>query len=239
MMNIHNIFYVIPGSIQASVVTIQGPEFNHIKKVLRKEIGQTIFLADGQGHRYRAEICAIEKSRVRARVLQTERVSRKSMVDLTVGFALVKGLRNDVIIEKGTELGVSRFLVFSSRYSVIKKLSETRIERFRKKAQSAMLQSQRYYLPEVVRMSSIGGILQAGDGYDRILVADPSGEAGVPTDAKKMLLLIGPEGGFTEPEKEILVKKGARLLSLGPTRLRSETAALAAIAKILTVYGQI
>jgi 16S rRNA (uracil1498-N3)-methyltransferase len=82
-------------------------------------------------------------------------------------------------------------------------------------------------------------LFPAGSGYDNMLVADPGGDADVPKDAQKILLLIGPEGGFTESEKDLLVEQGARLLSLGPTRLRSETAALVAITKILTAYGQI
>jgi 16S rRNA (uracil1498-N3)-methyltransferase len=238
-MNVHNIFYIAPDAIKASSVTIQGSEFKHIKKVLRKEIGQTIYLSDGLGHRYKAEICGIEKSLMKARVLQTEKMSRKGSVDLTVGFAVVKGLRNDVIIEKGTELGVSRFLVFLSRYSVVKKVSEQRMSRFKKIAVSAMLQSQQYYLPEVICKKGVEDIFQEGSGYDSVLVADPNGDVDVPADARKILLLIGPEGGFTETEKGYLAENGARLLSLGPTRLRSETAALTGIIKVLTIYGQI
>jgi 16S rRNA (uracil1498-N3)-methyltransferase len=238
-MNVHNIFYIAPEAIRGSTAIIQGPEFNHIKKVLRKEIGQPIFLTDGQGHRYTAEICGTEKSLMKARVLQTEQMPKRCRVDITVGFAMVKGLRNDVIIEKGTELGVSRFLVFLSRYSVIKHVSEQRIIRFKKIAVSAMVQSQQYYLPEVIYMPSMKDLFPAGSGYDSMLVADPGGDADVPKDAQKILLLIGPEGGFTESERDLLVEQGARLWSLGPTRLRSETAALVAITKILTAYGQI
>lgn len=238
-MNTHNIFYVAPEFFKGCEVVIQGPQLHHIRKVLRKEVGRTIFLTDGQGNQYETEIQSVGKSLMKACVLQKKQMPRKFELDLTVGFAVVKGLRNDVIIEKGTELGVSRFLVFLSRYSVIKHLSEHRISRFRKIAKSAMVQSQQYYLPEILSAGSVEEIPQFDLGYDQILVADPGGEAGVLKGIRRILLLIGPEGGFADFEKGFLLKQGAKFVSLGPTRLRSETAAIAAISKILTVYGLI
>jgi 16S rRNA (uracil1498-N3)-methyltransferase len=238
-MSDHNIFYIPPQFFRAGQVTIEGPHLRHIKNVLRKRTGEQITLTDGQGNHYGVELGDARRGKATAKIVHKKLMPRKCTVDLTVGFAVVKGLRNDVIIEKGTELGVSRFVVFLSRYSVIKHLSEQRINRFKKIAASAMIQSQQYYLPEVLFAPNIEEIAQANSCYDRILVADPSGKAAVPTGARRILLLIGPEGGFAQSEKDSLVKQSARLLSLGPTRLRSETAAIAAVSKILTVYGQI
>ena len=97
----------------------------------------------------------------------------------------------------------------------------------------------REFLPEIFSAGSLEDILQVDFGYDQMIVADPGGEVTVPKDIRRILLLIGPEGGFADFEKNLLVNQGARLLSLGPTRLRSETAAIVAVSKILTAYGQI
>jgi 16S rRNA (uracil1498-N3)-methyltransferase len=238
-MNEHNIFYVPPDCYAEKEVLIRGSQLRHVRNVLRKKRGDNIFLTDGLGNRYRVGLTALVGSEMRAEILGRERMPRKCSVQITVGFVPVKGLRNDAVIEKCTELGVARFIIFLSERSVLKNIGAQKLARFAKVAQSAMIQSQQCYLPDILYAPGIADMLEFVGHHERIFVADSEGEARVQTGAGKILLLIGPEGGFTDEERDFFLSRGASLLSLGNTRLRSETAALVGVAKILTAYGEI
>ncbi|KPK63821.1 hypothetical protein AMJ83_05035 [candidate division WOR_3 bacterium SM23_42] len=232
----HNIFYIPPHFFSGNEVTIQDPELHHIKKVLRKKVGERICLIDGRGHRFEAEITGLSKSLMKVRVLHKRRMPRKRPIEITVGFVPVKGLRNETIVEKGTELGVKRFVAFVSKRSVIKDFSKQKIERFKKIAASALAQSQQYYMPEVFFDKNLETLLANSEEYDCVLLADPRGKSEVPLGGRRILLMIGPEGGFADSEMDACVQHGVQFLSLGPTRLRSETAAIVGVSKILAAY---
>jgi len=238
-MSEHHIFYIPPQSLSENEIVIRNPQLHHIKQVLRKKTGDSICLTDGQGYLYRAEISDVNRSAMKAKILQKDFVPRKYGFALTVGFVPVKGLRNDLIIEKGTELGVTHFVAFISEHSVVRNISAQKIERFSKIATSAMVQSQQYHLPEIGFAGSLEDLLGSSSDYDLVLVADPQGRADVQLGGSKVLLLVGPEGGFACYEMDSLTRHGARLLSLGKTRLRSETAVIVGVTKILGAYGQI
>jgi 16S rRNA (uracil1498-N3)-methyltransferase len=237
-MKDHNIFYIPPDSFKDKEVIIPGSQSRHIIKVLRRKRGEIISLTDGCGYRYDAELGDVTRSGMCAMIIHKEFIPRRSSLHMTLGFVPIKGMRNDAIVEKGTELGVARFVVFISEHSVLRKIGAQKISRLQKIVQSAMIQSQQYYMPEMIHATSISQMLQI-DNYDKIVVADPHGNTEVPLGASKLLLLIGPEGGFSERERDNFVDQGASLLSLGHTRLRSETAAIVGMTKILTAYGEI
>jgi 16S rRNA (uracil1498-N3)-methyltransferase len=238
-MSDHNIFYIPPGFFHSEQVFIEGSHLRHIKNALRKTIGDQVTLTDGQGHHYNAELSHADRRRMTAKILHKKLMPRNYALDITVGFVPVKGLRNDSIIEKSTELGVTGFVAFISEYAVVKNIGKQKIERWNKVAQSAMTQSRQYYLPEVIFAPDIESVLQMGQKYDSMLVADPDGKGEVRRGSRKILLLIGPEGGWSESEKAVFKKEGVTLMSLGSTRLRSETAAIVGVAKIMAAYGQI
>jgi 16S rRNA (uracil1498-N3)-methyltransferase len=237
-MKDHNIFYIRPIFFKGKEVILPATRSQHIIKVLRKKRGEKITLTDGRGYRYDAELIDTNKSEMRARIVCREHVHRKTSLNITLGFVPVKGSRNDTVIEKCTELGVARFIMFTSEHSVLRKVGTQKINRFQNIAQGAMMQSQRYYMPEIMIAPSISQLLCTAD-YDKIIVADPRGHAEVPSEARKLLLLIGPEGGFSDSERDDFIGHGAYLLKLGQTRLRSETAAIVGVTKILVAYGEL
>jgi len=238
-MSSHNIFHIPRQLFHGNEVIIQGSQLRHVINVLRKRRGEEITLTDGQGYEYQVQICEIRKSSLVAKILNKQYIPRKSSLEITVGFVPLKGLRNDPIIEKATELGVARFIGFVSEHSVVRNVGAQKIRRWKNIAQSAMVQSQQYYMPEVIIARSIEELMQSRPGYDIILVTEPSGKTVVPLGAQRMMLLVGPEGGFSESERDFFVKQGASFLSLGPNRLRSETAAIVGISKIMVAYGLI
>jgi len=237
-MKDHNIFYIPPDFFRGDEVAIPRSQYQHITRVLRKKRGESISLTDGCGNRYEAELGDMTKSGMRARVVHRESVVRRPLLQMTLAFVPVKGSRNDAILEKGTELGVARFVMFISERSVLRKVGAQKIDRFRNIAQSAMIQSQQYYMPEVLFTPTISSMLEPVR-YDKIVLADPSGAMDVPLGADRLLLVIGPEGGFSDAERDDFAGRGAVSLRLGHTRLRSETAAIAGVTKILAAYGEL
>lgn len=235
----HNIFYVPESHFLGKEVLIRGDELRHIRTVLRHETGEQICLTDGRGRQYIVEITGVDRSSMRATIVHREEITVRSALQLSLGFVPVKGLRNDTVIEKGTELGVNRFILFPSSRSVVKKAGPQKVERLKKIAASAMVQSRQCYLPEILCLKTFGELFAADPGYDRMFVADPAGHKTFVPGGKDILLLVGPEGGYTESEIDYFTERGVESLSLGPTRLRSETAAIAGITKILVTYKQL
>jgi 16S rRNA (uracil1498-N3)-methyltransferase len=232
----HNLFYIPPEKVTGDSLIISGEEFHHLKNVLRKNPGDDLVLTDGLGFRIEARVLKTDRREIIARVLKREPVDPFPTTNLDLALAPLKGTRTDLIIEKGTELGIRRFVFFTSQNSVVKEVTGGKIERYRKIALSAMLQSQRYFLPEFHVHGGTADLLGIVSSYDSVLVADPSGGIDVPPAKKNALFIVGPEGGLSGHELASLIKAGASALSLGRVRLRSETAAVAGIVKILTVF---
>ena len=232
----HNLFYVSPAKIQGDSLVISDDEFHHLKNVLRKQSGDVLILTDGLGHRIEARILNSIRGEIRAEIVKKEKMDTNPKVIVDLAIAPLKGTRTDLVIEKGGELGIRRFIFYIAQNSVVKDISKAKIERYRKIGRSAILQSQQYYLPEFVVRSKISDLINEFTMYDSVLLADPSGGINVPPDKNKILYIVGPEGGFDDRELALFIKAEARTLSLGTLRLRSETAALAGIAKILSIY---
>lgn len=234
--HIHNLFYVTPRKIHADEVIIDGATLHHVQHVLRKKADDIIFITDGKGYRYTVKITQATRTRAQAQIVERNYIQRETTLNTALAFVPLKGLRNDFIIEKATELGVQHFLPFISQNSVVRTLTQSKLNRFRKICRSAMLQSQQYYTPEINFQRDVATLVSIFRHFDLILLADKKGEYDIPQGAHSILYIVGPEGGFDKTEIELLTHHGARLLSLGIHRLRSETAAVCGITKILIAY---
>ncbi len=231
----HNIFFVKDEQIQNSQIILTGPEFHHIKNVLRKKVGEVIYFTNGKGKVYKTLIEQCLQNAMVIKIINEISVPKPNSLNLALGITPLKSGRNDFIIEKGTELGVQKFVFFASQFSVIKNLTRPRIEHFKKIALSAMLQSQQCYSPDIIFVDDIERELS---NYDLIIVGEKDGKDKIPPGVQNILLLIGPEGGFSSEEIEKFSKNNARFISFSKNRLRSETAALAGIVNIITYYSQ-
>ena len=237
--NMHNLFYITSQQIKGDHIVIDRKELHHVKNVMRIRKGDVVYLTDGAGNSFQTEIISVERNSLVSRVLAKEHMERAVKVNLELAFVPLKSSRNDIIIEKATELGVSQFRPFISKYSVVKKLTKHRVERFQRLALSAMLQSKQYYLPNFMIFESICTLVKTCVDFDLVVLADEQGDQQVPHSALNILYILGPEGGFDRREIQLFKDHGVKLLSLGPNRLRSETAAIVGVSKILAAYGQI
>ncbi|MEO0142995.1 MAG: RsmE family RNA methyltransferase [candidate division WOR-3 bacterium] len=239
MPEIHNLFYIPSAKTVSNRIFIEERECHHLKNVLRIKRGEIIFLTDGKGNQFKAEVIDIKRNGVEIKVLEKEFIPQRDDFILELGFVPLKGRRNDFIIEKGTELGIRRFLIFGTKAAVVKEIGQTKFEHLRNIAVAAMLQSLQYYLPEIMLLKDDSALLSNFAGYNSVFVADPDGVRDFLVNGKRILYIVGPEGGFEKSEVKKFTEYGACLISLGKNRLRSETAAIVGITKILSLLGKI
>jgi 16S rRNA (uracil1498-N3)-methyltransferase len=230
---VENLFYAEPSSFEGeSQVIIEGQEAQHISRVLRNKVGDQINVADGAGNHFTCEITGITKKNVTAQVKEKEEEPRPEKEKILALGIIKKRDRLEFAVEKAVELGATQIILFNSDHSERSKLNE---ERTRLLVISAFKQSGRYWLPELHIRSSLEEVLESFSDAHLIMAHEE-----IPVDQKpeslhsaQNLLLVGPEGGFSQREVELVSSKGAELISLGKNRLRAETAVTAILSQYL------
>ena len=231
------------GTIVNGKAILTGDQSHHLVDVRRGEKGEIIEVSE-EGESYLCRIESIEPLEIS--VIEKIEHKRETDIDLTIAFALLKGDHNDLIVLKGTELGVSSFLPFTSKRCIVSvgDKAEKKRERLEKIAMEGAKQCRRDMVPSVKPICSFADILSLD--YDVKLFAF-EGDAGQSNslwkEAQKMgkrqsvLLVIGPEGGFDHDEVALASDYGFTFVSLGRRILRAETAAIYG-ASILSAYGE-
>jgi len=216
-----------------STVSLSADTAKHIWQVLRMEADDKIILTDGKGTAAEGSIHTAERYKCNVEI---EKISfhprRGSMLHLAVGFTK-NNSRNEWLLEKATELGVGSIIPITSARS---EKTHVRHDRWHKILQSAILQSQQYYLPVLVEVTPLQKLVQHYKTIPQKLVAHCIlNESRTPifemlNPATEAILLIGPEGDFTQEEVNLCIANGFNPVSLGTQRLRTETAAITAAA---------
>jgi len=230
-------FYVDPKNVGKDSLRIEGEEAKHICLVLRKGEGEIIDAVDGEGIKYQVQVTAKGKDWVQGKIISQTRKENEPFTELTLAQALIKGVRMDFLVEKVTEIGVSSIIPLITGKGLIKLEKDSkvisRVSRWKRIAISGMKQALRSKLPEIQDPVSFQELLAKVKDYDLALIACQAkgskflkeileGKKGV----KDVLLLVGPESGFTQEELGLSLKSGIIPVSLGPRRLRSETAGI-------------
>ena len=217
--------------LDTSVTQFSFPpeESRHIVKALRKKEGDILNITNGEGYVFRAKITMVDPKRCTAQVLDFNK-SLPARYELHLAVAPTKKLdRFQWFLEKATEIGVTEVTPILCQRSERKKLSLDRLQRV---MQEAMKQSLRTYLPRLNNPISYEDFLRQGHPDLRFIAHCEKDEKmdlkrRVAAD-KDVLILIGPEGDFTRPEIDAAYDRGFLPVSLGESRLRTETAALVA-----------
>lgn len=227
-------FLIDPRNIRRGKVHINGDEFHHAVFVTRLKIGEILRGIDGKGREYLLKVCEINPSKriLIGDIIQVRDSVADSPFKLSLAFGLVKNPRIDYLIEKATEVGVTEFIPMITERSIVKSLEKK--ERWIKIAISAVKQSGRVTIPEISDPVGFEEVLSMRDSFEQGLVASPTSEKSLrDIDLRdRVLLLIGPEGGFTPEELSKAQNKGFEPFSLGQRILRTETAAIAALSAI-------
>lgn len=237
-------FFVDAASVGSDRIYITDKgDIKHIKNVLRLKVGDEIEVSDSSEWEYFCLIDSIDSDEVQAVIQDKQKFAGEPELRVTLFQGVPKGSKMDDIVRKCTELGASAMVpVFMDR-SVVKDNGSygKKVERMRTIAAEASKQCRRGIVPDIgdpVKLKDLPGILA---DYELIILPYENEEGytikdslkGIESGVKNVAVIIGPEGGFSEAEVELLTKAGAKSVSLGKTILRTETAGIAAIAMIM------
>ena len=226
--------------IQDHTAVVRDDDVKHIAKVLRLRPGDTVQLCDGEAHECEAEIVSIAQDAVTFRTQQWRRSETEPKTRVVLFQCIPKAGKMETILQKCVELGADAFVPVQSERCVVvlKPPYRDRIERWQRVSEEAAKQSRRGVIPKVELPISLEHL--SFESFDTVLVAYENERTVSLKAALKnvscgdsIALVIGPEGGFSEKEIELLTSRGAASVSLGPRILRTETAGMAALAQIL------
>jgi 16S rRNA (uracil1498-N3)-methyltransferase len=232
-------FFVEGAHETGARVTLGAGDAHKVAHVLRKHVGERIVVIDSAGSVFEAIVDSDDGIFVRLQ----ERADRPSepAVDVTLAQAVPKGQKMDYVVEKTTELGVAAIVPLHTRRVIGSQTGASKIERWRRIARSAAMQSGRTRVPSIAELTQWDDLLPTFGSYDAVLlpweglepVALRSRLGPLVRGAARILLIIGPEGGFAHDEAQAAIDAGATAIALGPRILRTETAGLIALTAVL------
>ena len=215
----------------------------HASRVLRMQVGDKAILFNGDGNDYLCELTLVKKSEVVVKVKSIHKVSSESPLKIRLAQAISSGDRMDFTIQKAVEMGVTTIQPIASQRSVVK-LSGERAEKRREHWQNVVIsaceQSGRALIPEVLPPLPLANWLGQNPAAGMRVTLSPTATQTLHELSKpagEICLLIGAEGGLTDEEIDLAATHGFIPVRLGKRILRTETASLAAIAAIQTLWG--
>ena len=216
----------------------------HAVTVLRLQPGDTLNLFNGAGGEYQASLVAVSKREARVRLLGFHAFERESPLAITLALGISAGERMDYSLQKATELGVTAIQPLATERSVVKLAGERadkRLQHWQHVVIAACEQCGRNRVPAVAPVQKFFAYLAAVNRGKLLLMLSP--DAATPLKrvppAASVVLLIGAEGGLAPSECEAAEASGFEPVSLGPRILRTETAPVAALAVLQTLWGDI
>ena len=238
--------FVNPEMIDESTVTITDTgDIRHITRVLRLGEGDRIEVSDKTEYEYDCFIASGAEDTIIAEIAAKRKFASEPAVKVTLFQGIPKAGKMEAIVQKCVELGIYEIVpVWTERTVVTDKGNlKKKLERWQKIADEAVKQCRRGIIPSVAKDAKLAGL--SFDGYDLVLLAYENEERQGLKDCleaidkkgtekpKKIAIIIGPEGGFSENEVKLMTESGARSVTLGKTILRTETAGPAMLAMIM------
>lgn len=224
-------------------IKISEGDFDYLAKVMRQKVADEFFVFNGIDGEFRAKIVDIEKKNLFAEI--KEKISDlKKSPNFTLAFAPVKNVRIDFVATKATELGIANFQPILTKHTIVDKVN---IERFKANVKEACEQCERNDFPQVFDIKKLDKFLDEEGSKEKIFVlCDESGEGKKASEIlpkidagnKEIVILIGPEGGFSKEEFEkFRCFKNLYSISLGPRILRADTAMVSALTLVQEFLG--
>ena len=239
--------FVRPDAVGDDRVRFDAAEAHHLRRVLRLRPGAIVEATDGTGRLYTVRLEALDAAGAWGTIEARTSPARESPCAITLAQGILKGDRMSWLIQKATELGVTRIIPMETARVVARPASGAtgRPVRWERVAREAVKQCGRVVIPAVETPRAFAEVLHEIPGQDAAWVfwegggrafGVTAGEAGTPAS---VLLLVGPEGGFTSDEVALAERAGATLVSLGPRTLRAESAGLTAVALCQFLFGDL
>lgn len=264
-----NRFFVPPEAVQGDRAVFTGDQLHQLTRVLRLGPGDGVIVLTGDGYESEVLLESVDRQEAVGRVLSRSPNAAEPRLDVVLVQGLPKGDKMDLIVQKGTELGVTRFWPVRTERAVVQldaSRAAQRQTRWQAIAREAAEQSRRGRIPAISPVGSLADALTeagraAAERPGQVLAlfpweevatsgdedgASPAGEGLVdalqgadPAKVDQVWLFIGPEGGFSRDEAALAHRAGLRPVSLGPRILRTETAGLAAVTMVLFALGDL
>lgn len=235
-------FYVDPKDIRDKIFTIENEQFHYLSNVRRFSVGDEMNIFDGLGNSYKARIDVVDKKSIKGTI-----ISSKTLVlpnkKVSLYTAIPKGERFDWLIEKASEIGISKIVPIIYMRSVVKDLSDNKIERYKKISISASSQSWRADIMPIEGPKKFSEIINTVTNQkDTLNILPYESEENNKIyqvindnkDIKNINIFIGPEGGFGNSEIDLAIKNNFKIVTLGKNILRVETAGLVASSIVLS-----
>lgn len=231
--------------LDESYAYITGDDHKHLSRVLRLKTQDEVLINDLKGHDYLGRIESIEKNSTKVELREKVEGSNESTLKVTLFQGLPKAGKMDLIVQKCTELGVVKIVPVVTERVVVKNSAEfKKLDRLKRISLEAAKQSKRSMLPLITEPIDFSDLLVEMKKLDVLVVPYENQENYGFLTLKKELahistmgIFVGPEGGFTEKEIELLSERGAKILTLGNRILRTETAGFTAVAMAQLIYG--
>lgn len=244
-MRINRVFIEQPLRADA-VVQIGGSAATHLARVLRLGPGDALVVFDGRGGEYEARVEALRKETALIAVGAHRPIERESALAVALAQGISRGERMDLVVQKATELGARQIIPLLTERSVVRldpQQAEAKRRHWRAVAVAACEQCGRNRVPEIAVPAGFGAFVSSAAALADAarIVLSPHGTRRL-SDLKAtaaLIVLIGPEGGLSEAELETAVQAGFEAVRLGPRILRTETAAIAALAAIQQQLGDL
>jgi 16S rRNA (uracil1498-N3)-methyltransferase len=227
--------------VSNSTLILAEPQSHYLSKVLRMQAGRELILFNGEGGEYNAEISSVHKKHIDVYIKDFNPENRQSHLQLELAIGVSRGERMDWVLQKATELGVTRIIPLMTERTEVKiggERADKKMEHWQKIIISACEQCQRNLLPELAAPQNYSEWV-AHCSAELKFVLHHRDSKGLPQDknATSVALLIGPEGGLDEDEIAQAIARGFSPLTLGPRVLRTETAPVAAISLVQYLWG--
>lgn len=223
-------------------VTLASDEARHLREVLRLKAGDEVQVFDGEGKEFRAAVSQARREFAELEIGdEIDAMRPESPLELTLAVALLKGEKFDLVVQKGTELGVNQFVPLITRYADIRLRDEAdgakRVARWQRIALEAAKQSGRAVVPQVTMPVPFESVIRDNSC---LLFSERDGQS-LDTDSKLLSVtaIIGSEGGWSDEELDQARTSGVPIVTLGGRILRAETAAIATAALLQHRYGDL
>lgn len=241
-----NRFSIKQSNIRSSSVFLDGEEHHHLSKVARIKPREKVWLFDERGTNYLARVEEITQERTRLAILERQ-VTPEPRVKITLAQALIKSKKMDSILQKATELGATTIIPVITTRTVVRitERAEKKLERWQKIINAAAKQSKISFLPSIFSPVTLEKLVKERDEAKKLVLSENKGkylrdilirgsDSGVEREEppSSVLILVGPEGGWTSEEEEYILDHGYEAVSLGRQVLRAETASLSCLAMI-------
>ncbi len=239
----HHRFYQAIKLAKDQTIELDSRVANHISRVLRMRIGETICLFNGRNEQCQAILVTVDKRKVVVKVAEVQSLSRESGFNITLVQALSKGDRFDLVVQKAVELGVDQLIPVQTERNVVKldeKRQQKKQEHWHGIIESASEQCGRNQLMQLSPIQPLKQYL-VNPSQDKHFILDPYAKQSLSDIAKPSrgaVLMIGPEGGWSDAELAQL-KQQATAIQFGPRILRTETAAITACGIIQALWGDL